>query len=146
MAKLVEGDSQVAKLGVLKDLLKMSKDSMKDKLPKKGKGVAIMSVSVSKSKPKMEQHDAEMPHLSDAGDSEEVKEGGEMSGMDKFLPSMDEGEGAEKQMEKLGEESPEHEAEESSEEEQSEHEMEPKIPEDLMAMVKMLMMAKKSRK
>ena len=120
--KELEGDEKGAKLEVLKDLLKMSKSSMKDKLPK-GKGIAMMSVSVSK--PKMEPKTTE----------ELEQEAPETEAEDKEMPEMSELD---------AEEAPEEE-EAEEEEEDMEHEFsEPKIPADIMEIVKM-MLAKKGK-
>lgn len=127
-------DMKGVKLDVLKDLMRQFTKA--GKLPK-GKGVAMMSVSVSK--PKHEPETAEDVAC-------ELPECDEMSA--EAMPKMEKAESsddlmAEKEMPEDMEESPEHEAEESEDEESLEHELaSPKIPDDILELVKAMLSRK----
>lgn len=126
MIKLIEGDEKSGKLDVLKDLLAASKESMKGKLPKGKAGVSVMSVSVKSKKPDEHSHD------------EALKEGARMSGMDNFLPGMNDEKGMELEREKLGETEEQHNEEQHSEDDG--HTLQnPKIPQELLELCKKML-------
>lgn len=113
MMKPIDDEKRGLMLESLIELIKEMKSGALDKMPK-GKGISMMSLSVSKPKKKGEEMEEEMPEM------EEVMEMAE-------APEMEEG----MEMEESSEEAPEME-----EEEEDEFELpEPAIPEDLMKLV-----------
>lgn len=124
MMKPIDEEKKGMKLESLKELIKEMKGGVLGKLPK-GKGVTVMSVSVSKPKKDMEMKE-EMPE--DMSEMTEEK-AEEMEDMQE-APMME--------MEESEEES------EESEEDEDEFKLpEPAIPEDLMELVKMMLKKKK---
>lgn len=125
MMKPIDEEKKGMKLESLKELIKEMKGGVLEKLPK-GKGLTVMSVSVSKPKKDMEMKE-EMPE--DMSEMMEEK-AEEMEDMQE-APMM---------------EMEESEEDESEDEEESEDEFklpEPAIPEDLMELVKMMLKKKK---
>jgi len=116
------------KLDLLKELMGMRRSALKDKLPKKG--ISIMSVSMSKPKgPETTEDVHEKEPEAPLGDELPDSELPESPEAEQELPSE--------------EEAPEHEADESESEENMEHELpEPKIPADIMEIVKLLLARK----
>lgn len=126
MMKPIDDEKRAMKLESIKELLSMLKKSPLEKLPK-GKGVSMMSVSVSK--PKKE---------------DEVEEGEEMSEFPEELMSSEE-EGMEDSISEESSEIPEM-SEEMSEEEEDEYQLpEPGVPEEIMELVKMMLQRKKEQ-
>lgn len=122
MMKPIDEEKKGMKLESLKELIKEMKGGVLEKLPK-GKGLTVMSVSVSKPKKDMEMKE-EMPE-----NMSEMME-----------------EKAEDMQEAPMMEMEESEEDESEDEEESEDEFklpEPAIPEDLMELVKMMLKKKK---
>ena len=121
MKDQMDGDGKSAKLDVLKKLMDMLRSSTRDKLPKKG--VSVMSVSVSKPKGHETAEDVSEP---EEALEHEATEAPEEEMMEHGMPEPME-----------AEEAPE------SEEEGSAMLSEPKIPADIMEIVKMMLARKK---
>jgi len=128
--KPIDDEKRGLKLESLIELIKEMKSGGLDKMPK-GKGVSMMSVSISKPKKKGEEMEEEMPEMEEGmemAEAPEMEEGMEMS---EEAPKMEEepSEEIEEGMEMA-------EAPEMEEEEEDEFELpEPAIPEDLMKLV-----------
>ena len=130
--KPIDEEGRGAKLDSLKELLKMVKSGTLEKLPK-GKGMTMMSVSVSK--PKKEDVHEEMEPELEAAESEGIEE------MEEGLSKMKEAHSMEPMAEEMEEgEMPE--MEEDSEEEDEYELPEPSVPADLMELVKLMMKRK----
>ena len=117
MMKPIDEEKKGMKLESLKELIKEMKGGVLGKLPK-GKGVTVMSVSVSKPKKDMEMKE-EMPEDMSEMTEEKAEEMEDMQ------------------------EAPMMEMEESEEDEDEFKLPEPAIPEDLMELVKMMLKKKK---
>lgn len=129
MMKPIDDEKRGLKLESLMELIKEMKSGNLDKLPK-GKGISMMSISVSKPK-----KDTEMPEdMEEMSEAPEMEEG--MEEMSEEAPKMSK-EASEEDMEEMSE-APEMEEEEM--EEEDEYKLpEPAIPEDLMKLVMEMM-------
>jgi hypothetical protein len=127
MMKPIDDEKRGLKLESLMELIKEMKSGSLDKMPK-GKGISMMSVSVSKPKKEGEEMEEDM----EMAEAPEMEEGMEMA---EEAPKMEEepSEEMEEGMEMA-------EAPEMEEEEEDEFELpEPAIPEDLMKLVMEMM-------
>jgi hypothetical protein len=131
MMKPIDDEKRGLKLESLMELIKEMKSGSLDKMPK-GKGISMMSVSISKPKKKGEEMEEEMP---------EMEEGMEMAEAPEMEEGMEMAEEAPKMEEEPSEEMEEGmEMAEAPEMEEDEFELpEPAIPEDLMKLVMEMM-------